>query len=222
MAWRSELHHHGQTAQAITLVNDHSRISNFRASPKIRQEQLSVVLATYNGERHLAQQLESIRDQTRRPDELVVGDDGSVDRTLEIAMRFKETAPFPVTLVRRDRVGVAPNFLLSLEASQGEFVAFADQDDVWLPEKLERSLEALQHYSADVVLYGVKTVDEDLKRKRSGYRNVRRTRGEERLQGNVWAPAAGNTMLQRRSVPDGCDWAARPVSAWSEQPLNHD
>ncbi len=101
---------------------------------KIPHDELSVVLATYNGERYLARQLESIKNQARQPDELVVGDDGSVDGTVEILKRFKKTAPFLVTMIHRNRFGVAMNFLLTLQAAQGNFIAFADQDDVWHPE----------------------------------------------------------------------------------------
>jgi glycosyltransferase involved in cell wall biosynthesis len=179
-------------------------------------------MATYNGERYLARQLASIGGQTRQPDELVVGDDGSVDRTVEIVTSFRESAPFPVKLILRDRTGIAANFLLSLEASEGDLVAFADQDDVWLPEKLERSVAALRHQRADVVIHGRRTVDAELRPVLAGYVNVGRLRVEDRLRGNVWEPGAGNAMLLRRSVLDGCDWTARPMSEWSEDPVNHD
>ena len=127
-----------------------------------------------------------------------------------------------MTLVRRDRVGVAMNFLLSVQASRGNVVAFADQDDVWLPRKLERSMEVLRQHDAVLVMHGAKTVDEELRPKRSGYRNVRRPRIAERLQGNLWLTVWGNTMLFRRSLLDGCDWAVRPRCQWSEVPCNHD
>jgi glycosyltransferase involved in cell wall biosynthesis len=189
---------------------------------KIQHVELSVVMATYNGERYLARQLESIKDQTRLPDELVVGDDGSVDETVGILTDFQKIAPFQVTLIHRNRVGVAMNFLLTVQASRGSLIAFADQDDVWLPEKLERSLDALHRYRADVVIHGAKPVDAELRTKRTGYRNVRKTRVEERLQGNVWATAPGNAMLFRRNILDGCDWTARPESQWSDHPFYHD
>ena len=73
-----------------------------------------------------------------------------------------------------------------------------------------------------MVLHGAKAVDDELRTKRTGYRNVRRTRVVERLQANVWATAPGNAMLFRRSALDGCDWMVRPESQCSERPLNHD
>jgi glycosyltransferase involved in cell wall biosynthesis len=179
-------------------------------------------LATYNGERFLEKQLESISDQSRPPDELIVGDDGSVDATPQIITKFKAAASFPVTFIRRERTGVAANFLLSTEVAQGDLVAFADQDDVWLPNKLERSVEVLEHNAADLVVHGAVTVDEELRPKRTGYRNVRRSRVEERFHGNVWVGLAGNAMLFRKSLLDECDWTMRPTDLLCDRQINHD
>jgi glycosyltransferase involved in cell wall biosynthesis len=183
-------------------------------------------MATYNGERYLQQQLESIQAQTHPPDELVVGDDGSVDGTIGILMRFKQTAPFPVTVIGRERVGVTKNFLLSFDASQGNLVAFADQDDLWLPEKLQRSLKALHRYEADLVIHAAKPVDEQLRKTRASSRRVLKVGVRARLKDNVWSATFGNTILFRRAVLDGCDWAALPPSQWvragGSQPLAHD
>ncbi|MGQ4275071.1 glycosyltransferase [Terrihabitans sp. B22-R8] len=105
---------------------------------------VSVVLATYNGERHLGAQLQSIAWQTKQPHEVIVCDDGSSDRTLEIVREFAGTAPFPV-IVRENpsRLGYGENFLQAARLASGTFIAFCDQDDVWHKEKLERCTDAL-------------------------------------------------------------------------------
>ena len=138
---------------------------------------ISVVMATYNGERYLVEQLESIRRQTRLPDELVIGDDASTDSTVEIVQRFEQSAPFPVVLLRHAQTGLGDNFLQSLEASQGDLVAFSDQDDVWLKDKLKRCSEALTTHVADLVVHGRQTVGTDLRPLRSEYWKVRTRSG---------------------------------------------
>ncbi|WP_075215982.1 glycosyltransferase [Mongoliimonas terrestris] len=108
------------------------------ASPRV-----SVALATYNGERYLEAQLQSLAEQTVPPLELVVGDDGSTDGTAEILSRFAARAPFPVhRLPAGRRLGYRVNFLRTAAACAGDLVAFCDQDDVWLPRKLQVSAEA--------------------------------------------------------------------------------
>ena len=105
---------------------------------------ISVALATYNGARHLREQLDSLARQTLRPGELVVRDDGSTDDTLAIVEDFARTAPFPVRAQRNAvNLGWGPNFLSAALACRGEVVAFCDQDDLWQPAKLARYAEAI-------------------------------------------------------------------------------
>ena len=188
----------------------------------MRSVAVSVVVATHNGERYLDEQLESFVRQRRPPDEVVVGDDGSTDGTLAILDRFRRSAPFPVTVLRHERTGLAANFLRTMDVSHGDVIAFSDQDDVWDPRKIDVLLHAVDTYGADMVIHGRRTVDHDLKPMRSGHQTVRRPEVEDRLRGNVWWPAAGNAMLFRRSLFAGCDWMARPASQWSDAPMNHD
>ena len=98
---------------------------------------VSVVMATYNGAQFLEPQLASIAAQTRLPDELVVCDDQSSDESVEVVERFASRAPFEVRVVRNpERLGFAGNFLQAARLSRGDLIAWSDQDDVWMPEKL--------------------------------------------------------------------------------------
>src|SRR5580698_1985958 len=98
---------------------------------------LSVALCTYNGERFLPEQLASIREQSRLPDELVICDDASADQSVAIATRFAERAPFPVRIEANSRnLGSTPNFARAIELCNGDAIVLSDQDDVWLPDKL--------------------------------------------------------------------------------------
>ena len=115
---------------------------------------VSVVVCTYNGERYLRDQLQSILDQTMPPDEIIVSDDGSTDSTLEIIEEFASSngvAQTPVWRVatRTKPLGVSGNFASALKKAMGEFIALADQDDVWEPDRLEKGLA---HFSNGVLL----------------------------------------------------------------------
>jgi glycosyltransferase involved in cell wall biosynthesis len=99
---------------------------------------LSVALCTYNGSAYLPEQLESLSRQTRKPDELVVFDDASSDQSADLIRAFAESAPFPVSLhINPKNVGPSENFRLAIEACGGDVIALCDQDDIWMPKKLE-------------------------------------------------------------------------------------
>jgi len=95
-------------------------------------------MATYNGARHVAEQLASLASQTVLPYELVVTDDASTDATPDIVAAFAASAPFPVRLIKNaEQLGYRANFMKAAGLCQADLVAFSDQDDVWLPRKLE-------------------------------------------------------------------------------------
>lgn len=106
---------------------------------------LSIALCSFNGEAFLPAQLESFVQQTRLPDELIVQDDGSVDRTRSIVQEFSERAMFAVRLqTNMTPVGVVRNFARAVQRCDGDYIALADQDDVWHPRKLEILAERLE------------------------------------------------------------------------------
>lgn len=99
---------------------------------------ISIALCTYNGEKFLSEQLASYLSQSRLPDELVICDDRSTDKTVEILQDFAKTAPFEVKLfVNEQNLGVTKNFEKAISLCTGEIIFLSDQDDVWLPEKLQ-------------------------------------------------------------------------------------
>ena len=108
---------------------------------------------------------EAVRQaQTRPPDELVVCDDCSTDATLELVREFAHTAPFRVRVFGNEKnVGSTKNFERALELCEGDFIAFADQDDVWLPEKLRKLEDALANESTALAFTDGEVVDESLR-----------------------------------------------------------
>lgn len=103
---------------------------------------ISVVLATYNGEKYLAEQLQSIYSQTIPPFEVIASDDCSSDSTVAILQSFVVSHRLHL-IENAQRLGYNRNFERALMAAQGEYIAIADQDDMWYADKLERSLTAI-------------------------------------------------------------------------------
>lgn len=99
---------------------------------------ISIALCTYNGEKYIAQQLKSIASQTRLPDEVIIGDDCSSDSTVEICRQWAKSVSFPVQIIQNEHnLGYEKNFTNVMLQAKGDIVFPCDQDDVWLPKKLE-------------------------------------------------------------------------------------
>lgn len=97
---------------------------------------VSVVLCSYNGMAHIEAQVESILSQTYRPLELVIADDASTDGTPHLLQKYK-ARPGVKLLFREKNIGLAANFTSAAATSAGSLIAFSDQDDIWLPGKIE-------------------------------------------------------------------------------------
>jgi glycosyltransferase involved in cell wall biosynthesis len=129
-----------------------------------------ILMATFNGASYLREQLDSIAKQTHQNWQLIVSDDGSVDETLSILKAFQ--AGFPegqVTIQSGPQKGSADNFMSMLkdESFKADYYAFSDQDDVWLPNKIEVAINQIDvHQKNDLpFIYCSRTtyVDETLK-----------------------------------------------------------
>ena len=101
---------------------------------------VSVVIPTQNRRRLISRAIDSVRAQTRPPNEILVVDDGSTDDT---ARFVAETYP-EVQLLRQENRGVSAARNAGIRAAEGELIAFLDSDDDWLPRKLERQLQAME------------------------------------------------------------------------------
>lgn len=125
---------------------------------------ISIAMTTYNGAKYLQEQLESFLAQTKLPDELVVCDDGSTDASLQILERFQKSAPFLVQIRRNDQnLGSTKNFEKAIGLCSGEVIVLSDQDDVWLPKKIERLAAVLEeHPESSYVFSDAVVVDEAL------------------------------------------------------------
>ena len=133
---------------------------------------IDILLATYNGAAFLEEQLDSIVTQTRPDWRLIARDDGSTDRTPEILQAFRERHPDKVVMLEDGdgNLGLVQNFSRLMEHSTAPYAAFCDQDDVWIPEKLELSLAKMRELEREqgaetplLVFTDLEVVDEDLK-----------------------------------------------------------
>ncbi len=123
-----------------------------------RSVKVSVCLATYQGEAYVREQLESVLSQLAADDEVVVSDDCSTDATVAVVDGLDDAR---IRVLRGSRnVGYSRNFARALAASTGDVVFVCDQDDVWLPGKVDTMLEALR--DRDMVVADVTVVDQDL------------------------------------------------------------
>jgi len=121
---------------------------------------ISIALATYNGARFLEAQLASLAAQSMTPFELVVTDDRSTDETVTILRDFATHAPFPVQVHINDtRLGYRRNFRRAARLCTGELIAFCDQDDVWLPDKLATVVAAFADPDVLLVYHNVRLMD---------------------------------------------------------------
>lgn len=177
---------------------------------------ISIALCTYNGERFLREQLESFLLQTRKPNELVIGDDCSTDNTVAIIDEFAAGAGFPVRVEVSDRnLGSTKNFEKTIQRCSGDLIFLADQDDVWLPKKIERiAAEFLRSERVGLVFTDAELVDDSMKPLNDRLWNYsfppdRRARAETTafyktlLEGNVvtGATAAFRSEYVRHFVP---------------------
>lgn len=147
---------------------------------------ISIALCTYNGQKFIREQLQSLFDQTVKADEIVISDDGSKDKTLEIIHEFKRKNSIPIRILEhKENLGVFKNFEYCIKHCTGDIVFTCDQDDYWMPNKLEKHIQEhikqpkanLVYSNAEVVvntldnvicpLWEPKQIDDKLKGKSS-------------------------------------------------------
>ena len=104
---------------------------------------VSVVMCTFNGEKYLKEQLDSILRQTYPILELIVQDDCSTDNTYSIVEEYAQKHPFIKLFRNEKQLGVNQNFFSAMQRSKGELIAISDQDDIWEDNKLEIQVAAI-------------------------------------------------------------------------------
>jgi len=184
---------------------------------------ISVVMAVLDGARFIGEQLASFAAQTVLPDELIVGDEGSVDATVEIVERFAAGAPFRVVLVRNPvRLGVTDNFLSLAARARGPIIAFSDCDDVWDSQKLERIAPWFRDPAVGLVMHRALVVDETLRPLGRRYPVIGRTVVRQARRVDPWLPGSGMCVFRKALIDVAAtDAGARPREAGGHS-MDHD
>lgn len=172
--------------------------------------QVAILLSTFNGAQYLSEQLDSLLKQSYQDWICYIHDDGSKDNTMEILNKYQSLFPKKFNILSYDLTGGARNnFISLLEYSKEPYTMFCDQDDIWLPQKIEKSLETIKELEkgtdeAVAIFTDLKVVDSNLNIISSSYfkyekRNPNSLDVRSLLKQNV---AAGCTMMINGTLRD--------------------
>lgn len=133
--------------------------------------EISIIMATYNGGQYLSEQIKSILRQSYKEWQLIIRDDGSGDTSLDVIKEYVRRYPEKIRLITDGdgNIGASQNFLRLLSHADTDYVMFCDQDDVWLPDKIEitfnKMREIEKEFGADIPVLihtDLKVVDKNL------------------------------------------------------------
>ena len=127
------------------------------------EQTIDILLATYNGEDYIKEQLDSIINQTYTNIQILINDDCSTDTTKEILQEYEQKDSRIKVKYNSKNIGYKKNFEELLKRVEHQYFMLSDQDDYWLPEKVEKSLKKIEKENADLVFTDLQVVNENLK-----------------------------------------------------------
>ena len=136
-------------------------------------EKIDILMATYNGEKYLKHQIDSILSQTYKNFNLIISDDASTDSTQEILKEYEKKDKRVKIYIQEKNLGIINNFEFLLGKVENNLFMFADQDDIWDVDKVEISRDKLEAEQADLVYTDLKVVDENLKEISKSYWKIK-------------------------------------------------
>ncbi len=163
---------------------------------------VSVVLCTHNGAKFLAEQVDSILGQTYRPLELVISDDASTDNTRAILKKYEED-PGVRIFYQEKNGGLTANFAFAAAQAKGDLLAFSDQDDIWLDNKIEKLVAVIGNHP--LVYSNSLLVDEEGKSMNIKLSNLKRMYSGVDSRGYIlYSCVWGHGMLITRELLEKC------------------
>jgi len=164
---------------------------------------VDILMATYNGEKYIREQLDSILNQTYTNFTLHISDDKSTDSTRDILKEYGKKDKRIILHFQDKNMGYIKNFEYLLTLATSEYIMFCDQDDVWLENKVKLSLDKIVNDKLDLVLCNMLVVDEKLNVMNSSYFNFINLRLNDKLEFKDFLfrnPAAGCALIFKRSL----------------------
>lgn len=174
---------------------------------------IDILMATYNGEKYVKEQIESILNQTYQEWKLYIRDDGSKDNTLSILRDFQNKHKERIFLVEDNKKGLGAkgNFSELIQYSNSEYCMFSDQDDVWINTKIEESMKKMQSVESDknipiLVHSDLKVVDSELKIINESFWEYQQLDSSKNTLNNLLVQnnITGCTMLMNKSLVNIC------------------
>lgn len=182
-------------------------------------QKVTILMGMYNGSAFVAEQLRSFVDQTHNDWSLIISDDGSTDDSVQVVEDFaRQCKEHQIAVISGPAKGHAANFLylLGKVPTDAEYFAFSDQDDVWLPEKLERAIGKLQECSGGAMVCGRTITASDVLQPIGA--SPLFSRGPHFANALVQNIAGGNTMVFNRDALD----LLRMALPFASQIVSHD
>jgi len=127
---------------------------------------ISIVMTVYNGERYLKEQIDSFLNQTLLPDEIIIVDDCSSDKTIEIIEKYKKNFSDKIKFFKNEHnLGFTKNFEKAILKSSGDVIFLSDQDDFWYKNKIQTVIKKYETYpNIDLIIHDADLVNENLKK----------------------------------------------------------
>lgn len=144
---------------------------------------VDILLATYNGEKYICEQVESILNQNFTDFRLIISDDCSVDRTHSILCKYAKSDERIILLHNDKNIGVKKNFEKLIRLSNSKYFMLSDQDDVWHYDKVKKSVEYLEESNSLLAYSDLRVVDEHLNEIHRSYWKYQKLRP---LSGRAW------------------------------------
>lgn len=123
-----------------------------------RTEKISVAMASYNGEKYIKKQIETILENLNDRDELVISDDGSSDMTIEIIRAFEDSR---IKLLNGPKKGLKKNFENAIKNSVGDIIFLADRDDIWMTNKVNKVVECFKSNDYILIQHDAIVIDDN-------------------------------------------------------------
>ncbi len=176
------------------------------------KDTVAILMATYNGEKYLRQQLDSLLEQTYQDFTIYISDDCSADETVAIIQEYSSHFPEKIVYISNEQnCGLVNNFEKLLNACDEEYMAFCDQDDIWHSKKLEVLMDAIvqmkqRHPNAALLVHSdLCLIDQDGKIVHNSYFQFRKYKLKQSKDiGHILGPCGvmGNTMLINKELKE--------------------